>query len=317
MAKDDASTGKPLTGNDSLIKPAEYYEESLALARRIKAKDPRAIYELGLQLRAGNGVPRDEYTAMECFNIAAQLGYPDAKYMYAVYLAEGRFCKKDLTTAYVLAQKAVSCGVPDYGLTEIILKEMSETQKAERAGAAQAAPATSDAPGSELSKPYMIVTLYQDLKITDALVKQFSQWKNMTILNLLGPSETVARKFINSYDIDLAILDYESLDGGETSRAGAVVKNTQEGRGGANTFFLIVYTEANIRETLTLKNDLDDRELAYVTARYEPEKDYNEITERIVYLIHEKEKLALAREKSLAEWSAKLLNELRVKDPEK
>ena len=152
MENDDGSNKKSITDNNMEIKPAMYYQSSIELARKIKAKDPRAIYELGLQIRAGNGVPRDEYTAMECFNIAAQLGYPDAKYMYAVYLAEGRFCKKDLTTAYVLAQKAVSCGVPDYGLTEVILKEMSEVQKAERARAAQAEPAAKPAGPAQSSK---------------------------------------------------------------------------------------------------------------------------------------------------------------------
>ena len=98
----------------------EEYKKAVKIAAGLVHGDPQAIYEFGLALQNGNGVPKDEKAALNCFEEAAELGYPPAMYMYATYLAEGKFCKKDLQWALFWALRAIKAGHPDCGLLEAI-----------------------------------------------------------------------------------------------------------------------------------------------------------------------------------------------------
>jgi len=112
--------------DDPVIKPLEQYKKPIELGAGLVHKDPKAMFELGLALQDGDGVPKDEEEAFCLFRESAELEYPPAMYMYAVCWAEGKVCEKNLNEAQLWALMAMEAGYPDQGLLDVIREEMKK-----------------------------------------------------------------------------------------------------------------------------------------------------------------------------------------------
>jgi hypothetical protein len=86
------------------------------LNKESKAQLGLAMYELGVSYLNSWGVAKDEYMAMTCFELGAQLGDPDAMYELAVlWCRNGPGRKKDLNKAAALYREAADKGVSTVG----------------------------------------------------------------------------------------------------------------------------------------------------------------------------------------------------------
>ncbi|KAK9363401.1 hypothetical protein V1504DRAFT_437912 [Lipomyces starkeyi] len=86
------------------------------LNKESKAQLGLAMYELGVSYLNSWGVAKDEYMAMTCFELGAQLGDPDAMYELAVlWCRNGPGRKKDLHKAAALYREAADKGVSTVG----------------------------------------------------------------------------------------------------------------------------------------------------------------------------------------------------------
>jgi len=113
--------------DDPVVKDLEHYKRPIELGAGLVQKDPKAMFEVGLALQAGDGVPKDEEEAFRLFRESAMLRYPPAMYMYAVCWAEGKVCERNLSEAQLWALMAMEAGYPDQGLLDVIREEMKKT----------------------------------------------------------------------------------------------------------------------------------------------------------------------------------------------
>ncbi|KAM0750375.1 HCP-like protein, partial [Meredithblackwellia eburnea MCA 4105] len=78
-----------------------------------------ALHEIGTSFRFGWGVAKDKKMAVSYFQLAADLGDPDAQSELAFCLANGKGCKKDMKKAAKYYRMAVAQGGETFGLSWI------------------------------------------------------------------------------------------------------------------------------------------------------------------------------------------------------
>ena len=84
---------------------------------------------LGVMYEKGQGVPRDDKTAVKWYRLAAEQGLSSAQYKLFVMLANGRGIPKDYIRAYMWASIAASSGHKDaIKGREFIAKAMTPSQ---------------------------------------------------------------------------------------------------------------------------------------------------------------------------------------------
>ena len=98
---------------------------------RLAAKQGNAAAQgnLGVMYEKGQGVPQDDKTAVKWYRLAAEQGLSSAQYKLFVMLANGRGIPKDYIRAYMWASIAASSGHKDaIKGREFIAKAMTPSQ---------------------------------------------------------------------------------------------------------------------------------------------------------------------------------------------
>lgn len=83
---------------------------SVRLRSAAQAGEPRALFEIGVRLTEGRGMPRDLAAASLWYKLAGDRGFAPALYRYANMLEKGQGVAKDIKEAMRLYQRAADLG---------------------------------------------------------------------------------------------------------------------------------------------------------------------------------------------------------------
>lgn len=87
------------------------------LVRALQNELVLALHELGQSCRFGYGCDKDPAMAVSYFQLAADLGDPDAQNDLAFMYANGKGCKKNMKLAAKYYRMAIKQGMSDMGLS--------------------------------------------------------------------------------------------------------------------------------------------------------------------------------------------------------
>lgn len=80
---------------------------------RASAGDARALFDIGVCYRRGEGVPQDDAKAVEYYTLAYEKGYGEAALNLGIMYSEGYGVKQDSSKAYEFYKAAAESGIAD------------------------------------------------------------------------------------------------------------------------------------------------------------------------------------------------------------
>ena len=128
--------------------------------------------------------------------------------------------------------------------------------------------------------------LTRDKKAIDAIKMYFSDWENITVIDLLGPEEATARKFINLYNIDIAVIDKEAAESGESGLAYEIIRKAEKQYNTERTYLLVLYDDDSVHIMIEM---CKSHELVTTYTKIENERDYWMVASNLHSLINRKE----------------------------
>ena len=154
----------------------------------------------------------------------------------------------------------------------------------------------------DLYKNYLIAALIRDKTALGALAECYSAWERITILDMIGLSETTGRKFLESYGIDIVILADEALENRDSGVTYELIRKAKENHDGLDMAFIILFCDKNAVQALTLGQTLQNMELFFLFAK-ENDGDigHQELIRQVHNMIDHKEKHYLRMSEILQE----------------
>lgn len=137
---------------------------------------------------------------------------------------------------------------------------------------------------------YIIAALSRDHVLLEDMAGYFSGMEGITVIDTAHMEKSTADKFIDSYDIDIAFVEEDSIDSGQDGTLNRIIEKALAQGSGAKTHFILRYDDRCAEKVKEFGDKLLKLRLPLTMSRLDEREDYIILFQTMEGIIIGKEK---------------------------